>query len=483
MNELRAITPDRIASQRVADAIMVAERWGRLEQFFVKEAGKSRGKEIVDAMREMFALFDRGLVEWLAKLYDKNIGGFYYSNSARENPQFLPDVESTAQALGLLVSTGMLEHFDNEVKKALPEKMCQDIKRWVKGLQDENGYFYHPQWGKEATDKNLIRRGRDVGMAMIALKRVGGMPTYDSPNGEKGDGILPDGTPVSERVGNEKSSSAPAPEVKLLDIWNTGKAPDESGVAPYLLDRESFVEYLEGIDINGNSYHHGSALESQSAQILERDRVLRESGADYSLCDILADWLTKHQNPKTGLWTLSDEVDYMGVNGLLKISSTYSRIGKPVPRATLALDSAMKAISFDEEPETVCFTLNPWYAIVVITANVLKYSSGDEEALKSVGEFKNHLYDNYPLLIRKTTANMAKFKKPDGSFSYLQNRTAACSQGMPVALMNENEGDVNATLCIRSTLGHVMDIFGHYSAVPMYTLSDLMQFLYIIENE
>ncbi len=191
MNELRAITPEKIASQRRADAIMVAERWGRLEQFFVNEAGKSRGKEIVDAMREMFSLFERGLVDWLAGLYDKNIGGFYYSNSARENPQFLPDVESTAQALGLLVSTGMVERFENDLKKALPEQMCLDIKRWVKGLQDENGYFYHPQWGKEATDKNLIRRGRDVGMAMIALKRVGGLPTYDSPNGEKATAFFP----------------------------------------------------------------------------------------------------------------------------------------------------------------------------------------------------------------------------------------------------------------------------------------------------
>ncbi len=271
--------------------------------------------------------------------------------------------------------------------------------------------------------------------------------------------------------------------MKLLDIWNTGKEPDESGVAPYLIDKESFVEYLEGIDIIGNSYHHGSALESQSAQILERDRVLRESGADYSLCDILAEWLTKHQNPKTGLWIEGDEVDYMGVNGLLKISSTYSRIGKPVPNATLALDSAMKAISFDEEPGTVCFTLNPWYAIVVITANILKYSAGDEEATRRVAEFKNHLFDNYPALIRKTTANMAKFKKPDGSFSYLQNRTAACSQGMPVALMNENEGDVNATsISIMGISSHVMERVGLPYAVPLYTKADWIKYRSILDG-
>ena len=476
------ITKEKIEQQREKDREMLKSRWAALHEYYIKEAGEERAEEIISALQEMFALFDGGLVDWLARLYDKKIGGFYYSNSARDNEQFLPDVESTAQALGLMVSTGMLEDFDNDPTKALPKEMQESIKRWVKGLQDPNGYFYHPQWGKEATDKNLIRRGRDVTMAMIALKRVGALPTYDSPNGEKGDGILPDGTPVAEAKCNNKEEVKPAAKIEISSCWTTDEAPDESGVAPYLRNKESFINYLNGIDIHDNPYFHGSALESQSSQIAERDRQLRAAGADYSLCDILEEWLTAHQNPKTGLWTPYDEVDYMGVNGLLKISSTYSRIGKEVPNAVTALNSAMKAITFDEEPTTVCFTLNPWYAIVVVTANILRFAKGNKEAEDRVAEFKNALFDRFPTLIRKTTENMAKFRKQDGSFSYLQNRTAACSQGMPVALMDENEGDVNATLCIRSTLGHVMDIFGHYSAIPMYTRADFMRILYLIEN-
>ena len=96
---------------------------------------------------------------------------------------------------------------------------------------------------------------------------------------------------------------------------------------------------------------------------------------------------------------------------------------------------------------------------------------------------KKALFEEYPSLVRVTADNMKKFRKDDGSFSYLQKRTAASSQGMPVALMGANEGDINATICIRSVLGHVMDILGHYGTVPMYTKSDMMRYIAIIEEK
>ena len=39
------------------------------------------------------------LCEWLANLYDSEQGGFYYSASARDYEGFLPDIESTKQAI------------------------------------------------------------------------------------------------------------------------------------------------------------------------------------------------------------------------------------------------------------------------------------------------------------------------------------------------------------------------------------------------
>ena len=41
-------------------------------------------------------------VKWLADLYDPESGGFYYSNSAKNNVGYLPDLESTSEALSLI---------------------------------------------------------------------------------------------------------------------------------------------------------------------------------------------------------------------------------------------------------------------------------------------------------------------------------------------------------------------------------------------
>ena len=54
-----------------------------------------------EAVRDFYANFfdPEKLIRWWAGLYDPEIGGFYYSNSARDNAGFLPDMESTYQIL------------------------------------------------------------------------------------------------------------------------------------------------------------------------------------------------------------------------------------------------------------------------------------------------------------------------------------------------------------------------------------------------
>ena len=94
------------------------------------------GKALCDALRAWHELYTDEVVEWLAKLYDAKIGGWYYSESARDNDtveyrektyKLLPDVESTNQALCFLESAGMVDDFDASYPKALPEWMKKDI--------------------------------------------------------------------------------------------------------------------------------------------------------------------------------------------------------------------------------------------------------------------------------------------------------------------------------------------------------------------
>ena len=52
------------------------------------------------------------ILDWLANLYYADIGGFYFSNSARNFNGFLPDLESTVQALGFITNSGMAKSYD-----------------------------------------------------------------------------------------------------------------------------------------------------------------------------------------------------------------------------------------------------------------------------------------------------------------------------------------------------------------------------------
>ena len=72
-------------------------------------------------MRRLYDYYGTDVFSWLASLYDRDSGMFYYADSARDNEGFLPDVESTAQALNLLSGIGAINHLGRVWKNALSE--------------------------------------------------------------------------------------------------------------------------------------------------------------------------------------------------------------------------------------------------------------------------------------------------------------------------------------------------------------------------
>lgn len=425
-------------------------------------------KEILEALKLLYTLFNGDSVIWLANLYDHKTGGFYYSNSGRDNDGFLPDLESTAQALSFIRGSGMVADFNRDVKTAMPEWFGKDIVAFAKGLQDpQNGYFYHPQWGKEKTDKNLARRGRDLFQAQRIFEIFRSAPTYDMPSGICGDGITADGRSVNPHIGTI-STNCGATESKA-----------EPPVADNLKSKEKFLNYLSELDINKDPYYYGNLLESQSSQIVARDKTLELQGADYRLCDILEEWLTSHQNTDTGSWRLDNIVNYDAINGILKITGTYTRINKKVPFAEKALASAIEATLLNDDIRHVCDVLNPWYSITLLLNNVKNYSTDSLD----IEPLMKRLADKAPEAILATKKKLEKLLRNDGSFGYMPERTAPCSQWMPVALDNTKEGDVNATyianLCIAD---HIFCNLG-IQLIPVCTPSDREVFISILESK
>ncbi len=465
---------DLMEYQNNADAMLRSELWSDFERI--------AGAEAAAVLREKYdELYSAdGLVNWFANLFDTEIGGFYYSNAARDNYdvafnysryQLLPDIESTAQALGFINSSGMILNMGS-IKDALPEWMRLAIIKFIKERQDPGGYFYHPQWTHAMVDKELSRRGRDLTNAVSVLEQLGAKPTYETPSGAKGDGLLWDGTPVPVSALTLPIDIPRAAAVSFV----TATA---SAVPSHLKDKASFEAYLAGLNIKGNSYWVGNQLASQAAQIKARDEVLLKEGADYSLTAILHEWLNKNCDAKTGNW--SGSADYAGLNGLMKISSVYSTLKIPLPYPEASVKSAIAAIDTEEINQTVCYTYNCWVTICNIINDVQTNVSDTNERNRIIGDIRAELRLRAPELIRATLDKQGIFLCEDGSFSYTVEYSAAQSQGMPVTIPGTKEGDVNATvICTEGTLDHMFSALG-YPSVPIMYRGDFNRMLMIIE--
>lgn len=406
------------------------------------QVGGKLGEEIALATKEYFSMMSDGVVDWLSGLYDPVIGGFYYSASGRDHEGYLPDLESTGQAMCILQYNNMLDHIGGT--KNLPDFMKEQIVSFIKPLQDPNGYFYHPQWTKERTDRLVERRARDLSYGVSALMTAGGRPTYDTPTGIKGDGKLLDGTEVDPR------GIEPAP--KKTEGKKTEEAPKERYVSPILRDADSFRAYLEAgrEKMIRAGYGFGSEISSLSSEIFNRDKQLIAEGKE-GLADILMDFLTETQNPNTGMWYALEPGDegysvYNGVNALLKIGGLFTMFGREFPHALEACKSAVEAVYTDEDPLTMCYQYNAWFSIENIIKNLSKCAKDPEWGKAKVDEIRAELLADAPNSIRKTAEKLRKFRKDDGSFSYFQTGSCCTSNEMWVAIKDTNEGDVNASV-------------------------------------
>lgn len=482
-----------IERQKEIDAVMVADSWRAVEAKLTETTGAAQAAAIVKSLKSCYTLFNDNVIWWFANLYDSTAGAYYYSNSGRNTVGYGPDLESTYQALAFMSGTGMAYGLNTKTgEDVIPEWMRQQILKFAMELQDPvSGYFYHPQWGGESFDdrRQLIdtgytsRRGRDLKWALSLIARFGGVPTYDIPTmGVKGSGLLYDGTSVRTSATSDVHLTE---RLVHSSVSGVSKIIVASSTIPTQLQSvDNMKAYLNKLDVNGDSYYVGNLLESQTSQIVERDKQLDPSGRTTPLATAVKEFFDAHQNKENGAWTLGKEVDYESVNGILKICGVYNGIKQEFPNPIAAIKTAMLGITMEEAPTTVCYVLNPWYAITMLIQNVENYnSSPDKSAVESeIAALRSEILKNAVELIDVTKDKTSKFAKDDGSFSYFPTTSGPNSQGVPVAVPETVEGDVNATYMFISGIpNHIFGILG-CEMVPVYTTSDRMRYWTILNE-
>ena len=419
---------------------------------------KTVSKEIVDELRLLYTLYTPEVYIWIARLYDSDIGGFYFSNSGRDNEGFLPDIESTVQALHHLSSGGLFSS-NGGYPAALPKEMRKALLNFAKGLQSSvDGYFYHPQWGNEII---TARRGRDLGWATSLIKEMGGRPYYNTPNN------------VSGELGAPGASAKSALTERLIssNVTAVSKVVSTASTLPkYLQSLDAWAEYIDGLYIDIDPYTSGNTLSAQHGEIAA-------AGEEY--IDYLTNYLDEHQDPETGFW--GEGVSYLTMNGFMKLSHCYTYYGKAVPNVEAALYSTIEILLTPDTEERdlhVCNTYNTWVNFTQILSSAKK-----TEGAGKVSKLRSVLLEKAPELIHITYEKISTHLREEGGFSYFEKATCNASQKAPVACATSPESDVNAT-CICTT-GITTNIFGALGikSVPLYYSEDYDYFIRILETK
>lgn len=414
-----------------------------------KNLGPEYGPAIVEALKEYYATLNPDVVKWFANLYDPDIGGYYFSNSGRNTPGYLPDLESTSQALGFFENMGV------KAADVISDEMKQKMGQFAYEMQQENGFFYHKQWSKELTDTKLSRRARDLGHAKSLLALAGLTPKYPYAT-DQIEGAEP--APMSLTVLPSRLGSSSVAAVSKVVSTAT---PD------HLKSEEAFLTYLRGLGVYNNSYGPGNQISSQFSQIMAA-----------GLANVCVEYFESIQNPKNGLW--EDAVTYGAIDGLLKISGMWAQVGKVFPHAKEAIKSTIEVIMIDEPSGCVVEMYNCWYSIRNINDS-MKYATGSE-GTEFVKEVRNTLYALAPEALRLCQQKVAVCQKPDGSFSWGEKYSSATSQGVPVAVPNSIEGDINATVIgFSGTIGNFMHAIGQ-PKIPILGKRELYIYLDTLEK-
>lgn len=406
------------------------EQWKKLSVAVDDRGGN--GKQTTLAMQELYAEYSPEMWEWYAGLFDTDIGGFYYSNSARDTEGYLPDIESTSQATNAMRSRfhNLLNAYDE-----LPEWMIAKMAEFTRSLEDpEDGYMYHKQWGKNILNS---RRGRDLMWSEDMAKKLGFK--FDYPT-------------ATER----------------LSKYSQGENKDSNVSLPdYLKSEEAFLAYIKALDWDNRAYYSGNMLAAQIYQI--------EAAG---LAPVATKFINSIQDPETGLW--GKKRDYDAINAVLKINAVYNNA--PMPNRFKIAMTIMDFITSDELYPHVTCQYNTFFEVKNILNNIDRFGEefkGEREKIVST------LLLRAPDALRATIKKIRPFKKSQGSFSYFPDRSSEISQGAPAAVPNTPEGDVNATgICSGGMVSNIyaaLDLTEY--TVPRFGKTEYNKFFEILDQK
>lgn len=273
-------------------------------------ADKHEYRSLLDELDECF----EGFFIWLAGQYDSKSGGFYYAQSSRNDDRFFPDIESTAQALNILMRNDLLHIMPDSMKKKM-------IKFFQKKQDPTTGYFFDEN---PAMRKDEVMVHRAISYCVGALRNLGSAPLYPLP-------------------------------------FIANAAPD------YVQTPKTYLEKWKSIELS-SSWRGCDRLATSCVYMREMDESIREPYLQEAVS-----FLENIQDPETGLW--GEGSLYVRISGTFKLHTFYSGFQIPMPQVDKIYKSILTCLR-TEEAEDMCYIRNPInllsYMDLVIPAEELR---------------------------------------------------------------------------------------------------------------
>ena len=449
-------------------------RYDKITAMYPDDAAKAEA--VIAALEEIDGLFTADTYKWLAGLYDPKTGGIYYSNSARDNFGYLPDIESTAQANGVLSSLNL-----PDLKSLLNASQRAKASAWVQMMQsNRDGAYYHPQW---RTDIGDSRRARDLGNAGSIINWGSGLTyvsgetniLFDSALYRLGDPDQFQGMESTTKLTYSVSASAASLVSKVVMAASTSNPV-------HLQSIENYNNYLNtkwtGDLYSNNNYAFGNTITAQGSQILAAGPEFVAATIEFlnAKQQAVQDERARLGLGPNGLWQVDAEVDangilvkdnyasYGAINGLLKISGVYNKMAAVIPYRLYAMQGAVQMMCATAEGynESIVAVYNPPFSILNIQSNIANCGDGDENdnGVNDADEAAELLKKDAAAIIKTTADKISIYLKDDGSFSYSPTSSASTSQGEPAAVSGSNEGDVNGVALAQGARKMVLEVLG-----------------------
>ena len=437
--ELRVAEEERIKREEEERAAQWAARFDVISDAETRAAVKDFYEEFYDPEK---------LIRWWAGLYDPELGGFYYSNSARDNEGYLPDMESTLQIVQ------RLRNFDPnaDLARYLGPEITAKMIKFYQDMQDpDDGYFYHPQWTKEQSRANVMRYTRDQDWAIRVLGWLHSAPLYptalDRASGSAGSNQV-----TVRRLASQAGSTASASKSFSAD-WE----PNVSSVTSYV-----------------NNLLKTKSCESWSNTLQTQTTTFEAAG----MLDTVLDILDSRINPTYGLWVTSydaatdtyynlkstpeKESPYGLYTCAYKLMIMYNAAGRLVPCSGKMVENAIKAINSRNPGARVTYIFNPWATLGTVRTNLQNHGT---TALRA--EYDSLIRENILGMLDSVKSSLGYYRCEDGSYGFLQSGSSPTIYSTPVSL-GVKEGDVNANNLVVSFAQHICNTIGLSDTIPIF---------------